>query len=81
MKKKKPFLIVRFVHINGLSIVALTLKVFDKNNWCLLIMVKTKTWLKNIYGEQLVLRLIFCHRWGVIVSRMCIGIYNIVKLK
>ena len=31
-KKKKSFLIVCFVHLNGLSIVALTLKVFDKNN-------------------------------------------------
>ena len=30
--KNKSFLIVRFVHLNGLSIVALTLKVFDKNN-------------------------------------------------
>ena len=31
-KKKKPFSIVRFVHLNGVYIVALTLKVFDKNN-------------------------------------------------
>ena len=31
-KKKKSFMIVRFVYLNGLPIVALTLKVSDKNN-------------------------------------------------
>ena len=34
-KKEKSFMIVRFVYLNGLPIVALTLKVSDKNNWCL----------------------------------------------
>ena len=30
--KKKSFFIVRFVYLNGLPVVALTLKIFDKNN-------------------------------------------------
>ena len=41
-KKKSSFLFVHFVHLNGHLIADLTLKIFDKNNRCLLKMVKTK---------------------------------------
>ena len=39
---KRSLLIVHFVHLNGLPIAALTLKISDKNNQCLLKMVKIK---------------------------------------
>ena len=47
-EKKRSLFIVCFIYLNGLPIVALSLKVFDKNNRCLLKMVKTKTSLKNM---------------------------------
>ena len=40
--KKISFLFVHFVHLNGHLIADLTLKIFDKNNRCLLNMVKNK---------------------------------------
>ena len=39
---KRSLLIVHFVHLNGLPIAALTLKISNKNNQCLLKMVKIK---------------------------------------
>ena len=41
--KQSSFLFVRFVHLKGHPIADLTLKISDKNNQCLLKMVKTKT--------------------------------------
>ena len=40
--KKGSFISVRFVHLNGHPIADLTLKISNKNNQCLLKMVKTK---------------------------------------
>ena len=69
-----------FVHLNGLPIAALTLKISNKNNWCLLKMVKIKLWLKNVENNYYCAK-IFVVDDGEIISRMCIGMYNIVKLK
>ena len=41
-KKKRSFLTVCFVYLNGHPIADLILKIFDKNNRCLLKIVKTK---------------------------------------
>ena len=41
-KKRRSFLFVRFVHLNGHPIADLTLKISNKSNRCLLKMVKTK---------------------------------------
>ena len=41
-KKVHFYIYVRFVHFNGHPIADLTLKISDKNNRCLLKMVKTK---------------------------------------
>ena len=49
--EKRSFLFVHFVHLNGHPIADLTLKISDKNNRCLLKMVKPKPWLKNMENK------------------------------
>ena len=47
-ERERSFFIVHFFYLNGFPIVALTLKVSEKYNQCLIKMAKTKPLLKNM---------------------------------